>query len=92
VGSNIAWNSRSRKYDLVKKSFPSCISSETLKPLEILFKNGTISDAIFGIFHIHGYNYSLSSPTLARGFAASLKKERFGPPGRNVQAARSNSL
>jgi hypothetical protein len=57
--------------------------SETLKSLEILFKNGNTFDAIFGIFHIHGYNSSLSSPTLTRGFVTFPEGSAILAPGRN---------
>jgi hypothetical protein len=91
-GINIAWNPWGRKYDIVKNRSRAESRSETLKSLEILFKNGNTFDAIFGIFHIYGYNSSLSSPTLTRGFVTFSEGSAILAPGRNVQAARSNSL
>jgi hypothetical protein len=60
-----------------KKCSRAASRSQTLKSLEILF-NGNIFDAISGIFHIHGYNSSLSSPTCARGFVASPQGSALG--------------
>ena len=76
-----------------KKIVPELhLEGETLKPLDILLRNGNMFDAIFCIFHIYGYNSSRSSPTLARGFVAFLEGSAICAPGRNVQAAKSNSV
>jgi hypothetical protein len=92
-GINIAWNPWGRKYDIVKKKRSRTASrSETPKPLGILDKKRHIFDAIFGIFHIHGYSSSLLSPTLARGFVAFPEESAIGGPGGNVEPTRSNGV
>ena len=76
-----------------KKLFPEPhLEDETLRPLEILVRNGNIFDAIFGIFHIYCYISSFSSPTLARGFVAFPEGSAIWAPGRNVKAGKDQQL
>jgi hypothetical protein len=56
-----------------KKSFPSCIPKRNPEVSGDFVQKREHREHIDAIFHVHGYNSSLSSQTLARGFVASLK-------------------
>jgi hypothetical protein len=75
-----------------KKLFMSGISKGNPEAsADLVPKREHFSMLSSGIFHVNGYNSSLSSPTSARGFVAIREESAIWALGENVQAARFNN-